>query len=232
MKIPCAMPIAMVALSGAVLLASGLGCTSVHGSGAVKGDVQFDDRYRQSQRAIQETDGDLRTWREGVEASESGAYEKAVPLFESLSRNGSTEELRLRALYALACSRLAAAKSQEEINSAMGLLERWSQSAPVSSHDEDSRLMMAALRRLVLSLENSQSVGPRAVSPTIGKPLQPPQKETIKVVRDRECEVLLRSKDRDIQSLRHQIGVLKHQIEALEKIHREIQQKKEQVSPP
>ncbi len=57
-------------------------------------------------------------------------------------------------------------------------------------------------------------------------------RETVRTVKDKECAKTLRARDKEIQALRRQVWVLRHQIEALEAIHREIQQKKELVSPP
>ncbi len=128
----------------------------------------------------------------------------------------------------------------------MNLLDLWSHLPPSSPSVGDPRITASFLKRILEPPTRGQGAGLRACrtgrsegSPSSSEAIPPDrqknkQKEIIKVVKEKnqECEGLLRRREKENQALKHQIWVLKHQIEALETIHREIQEKKEQVSPP
>jgi hypothetical protein len=168
-------------------------------------------------------------WEEGVAALQRGDYREAASVFETLSKSAATPEHRRRALYALACTRLATAQTPDELNAALNLWNLWSQTAAAAITDEDPRLMAPLLPRLMPSAQ--ASLTPRQVAPP-GKSDKAGAAPTIKVVKDKECEKLYRDSDREVQRLKRQLKTLRHQIEALESIHRTIQEKKKEVSAP
>jgi hypothetical protein len=175
-------------------------------------------------------DTEAPSWAEGKSALQRGDYRESARIFESLSKSAATAESRRRSLYALACTRLLMAQTPGEFSSAWNLWELWSQTAPAEM-DEDPRLLAPLLLRLASPFQaGTASVQPAAPAP--GSPGKSGSMGPIKVIKDKECEKQLRESDKEIQRMQKQIKTLRHQIEALETIHRKIQEKKKEVSSP
>jgi hypothetical protein len=168
-------------------------------------------------------------WEEGVSALQRGDYQEAARVFETLSKSTAIPERRHRALYALACTRLLTAQNPDEFNAALNLWNLWSHTAPAEITGEDPRLMTALLPRLMPSAQ--ANLTPQQLAPP-GKSDKTNAAPTVKVIKDKECEKLYQESDREVQRLKRQIKTLRHQIEALESIHRTIQEKKKEVSTP
>jgi hypothetical protein len=167
-------------------------------------------------------ESELQSWEYGMKAFKDGDYQKALKLFETLSKEVKNETLRRRSLYVLACIRLIQAKDADQFKNAMISWDVWSRLVPMERDDEDPR-MLAPLLQGIASL-HMRAAGK-------GKALRPGN--------DKACKELLRVKEKKIEDLlktldirRHQIEDLRHKIEALETIHREIQEKKKEVSSP
>jgi hypothetical protein len=171
------------------------------------------------------------SWAEGLSAFEREDYQEATKIFGALSKNATTGELRRKALYALACTRLMMAQNRDDFNAAWNLLELWSQTAPVNLNDEDPRMLTPVLSRFAPTTRPAVAPFQSAVQPS-GVPNKAASISAIKVVKDKECEKQLRESDKEVQRLKKQIKTLRHQLEALETIHRNIQEKKKEVSNP
>ncbi|HAA02011.1 MAG TPA: hypothetical protein DCZ69_11165 [Syntrophobacteraceae bacterium] len=170
-----------------------------------------------------------RQWDEGMTAFQQGDYETAQRCFEVVSKRAVNEGIRRKALYALACTRLLLAQTEADYQAALHLWGLWNQLAPAKLSEEDPRMMGLLLPRLY-SAELTKA------TPATPSSFQPASKsggnQTVKVVRDRECERQLRESDQEVQRLKRQIRTLRLQIDALEAIHRKIQEKKKEVSTP
>jgi len=168
-------------------------------------------------------------WEEGMRTFRAGDYKTALELFEVVSTSSEMEALRHKALYAMACSRLALAQDPEQFSAAMNLWELWSNSAPTEALAEDPRMLSPLLERCRLPV---QRVKPDAYEMPAGNYTRPASVQPVKLIKDKDCEKLLQSKEKETQRLRRQLEALRHQIEALEAIHRKIQEKKQEVSSP
>jgi hypothetical protein len=168
-------------------------------------------------------------WEEGWAAFQRGDYRAAQKHFEEVSKRALNETLRRKGLYGLACTRLVAAQTSEEYNAALNLWELWIQMVPPELVDEDPRMVSQLLPRLypteLTKISPKSEVAPPGSS-------RSSISQGVRVIKDKECEKQLRESDRELQRLKRQIRTLRLQIEALEAIHRKIQEKKKEVSSP
>jgi hypothetical protein len=168
-------------------------------------------------------------YEEGLTAFQRGDYERAQRCFEGVSKHAVSEGLRRKGLYGLACTRLLVAQTAEEYQAALHLWGLWNQLGSPELGEEDPRMIALILPRLypteLTRISATSQLAPQNPS-KIGNT------QAVKVVKDRECEKQLRESDREVQRLKRQIRTLRLQIEALETIHRRIQEKKKEVSPP
>jgi hypothetical protein len=168
-------------------------------------------------------------WHEGLRAFAEQDYPGAAAIFAHLRNHAGDEPTRRAALYAMACTRLIQAEKPADYRSALALWDEWCLQAREACSIEDPRMLTPLLEHLLSSFNGSlpadassgDVAGVKGASPT-----------PVKVVRDRECQKQLQEDEREIQRLRGQIKTLKQQIEALEAIHRKIQEKKKEVSSP
>ena len=168
-------------------------------------------------------------WEEGLAAFQRGDYRTAQKYFEGVSKRALDETLRRKGLYGLACTRLVVAQTPDEYNAALNLWELWNQMAPPELVGEDPRMVAQLLPRLypteLTKISPASEVPPPGSSRSSATP-------AVRVVKDKECEKQLRESERELQRLKRQIRTLRLQIEALEAIHRKIQEKKKEVSSP
>jgi hypothetical protein len=174
-------------------------------------------------------DAARRDWQEGMAVFQQGDYVKAQRCFEMVSEREVSEGLRRKALYSLACTRLLLAQTAEDYQAALQFWELWNQLTPAQLGEEDPRMMALLLPRLYSADLTKTSPASQSVSQPLSKT---GNAQTVRVVRDRECEKQLRESDQEVQRLRRQIRTLRLQIETLESIHRKIQEKKKEVSTP
>lgn len=85
-------------------------------------------------------DQEMARLQEAVDHFKSADYQKALALFEEVSRTAQSEPVRRKALYAQGCTRLITAQSAEEYSSALALWQSWSRLAPLGG-DEDPRML-------------------------------------------------------------------------------------------
>jgi hypothetical protein len=168
-------------------------------------------------------------WEEGIRTFRAGDYKTAGDLFEVVSTSSESEALRRKALYALACTRLALARDPDQYDAAMNLWELWSHSASAELPAEDPRMLSPLLERWRTPVQRIQ---PAASEMPAGNGPRAASAQPVKVIKDKDCEKVLQGKEKELQRLRRQIEALRHQIEALEAIHRKIQEKKQEVSSP
>lgn len=151
----------------------------------------------------------------GTSAFQQGDFARAADIFASLSESLPSEEGKRKALYGLACSRLAMAKDKESFKEAMDLWETWQERVRVELGNEDPRMLTQVLRKITLWAPSGE-VKTRKPSP--------PPASMGKHVLTKEDEI--RQKEEEIRIRDEQIERLREQIEALENIHRDIEKKK------
>lgn len=170
-------------------------------------------------------------WKEGIAAFQKKNYNRAAALFQSLSQHTRDEALRRSALYALACMRLETADSNETAKSALTLWTQWSASSPRPLRHEDPRLLTPFLTRIASTgmcdwnFENSKTAA-ASEAQSYDKLLRAKDRDL------QQVRAKLEAKERETLMLKNQIFNLRHQIDSLEMIHREIQEKKREVSSP
>ena len=168
-------------------------------------------------------------WEEGLAAFQRGDYRSAQKHFEAVSTRALNATLRRKGLYGLVCTRLVVAQTPEEYNAALNLWELWVQMAPSELVEEDPRMVAQLLPRLYPTELTKISPAAEVAPPGSSRGSNTP---AVRIIKDKECEKQLRESDRELQRLKRQIRTLRLQIEALEAIHRKIQEKKKEVSSP
>lgn len=151
---------------------------------------------------------ELKFWRTGMHAFQRADYAEALKSFETIRHVGRDENLRRRALYAFACTRLILAEDESELDEAMELWRGWSDSIKKDMDHEDPRMLMPILKNVKFAQ------------------LQLAAKELIdRAERDQKFQERLIAKDKEIEKL-------KSQLEELESIHLETEEKKKELSSP
>jgi hypothetical protein len=170
---------------------------------------------------------DLPSWKEGMEAFAAGDYPRAGLVFEALTQGSQDGEARRVGLYALACTRMAGARTHKEFQEAVALWEQWRHMAPPDLRLEDPRMLTPLLRRVPSPTRASARPTPRAhpeESPDVKRLMQSKDDE----IRAREEQI--QAKEEEIRAKEGEVRQLKEQLEALESIHRQIDEKKRGVS--
>ncbi|MDO9632328.1 MAG: hypothetical protein Q7I92_10560 [Humidesulfovibrio sp.] len=152
-----------------------------------------------------------------VDSYLAGQYEKAASIFQRLSGDVAAPLLARKAYFGLACSRLAMAKTPEDLREGLSIWNTWVQMTPEGLPSEDPRLITPLLPRLAASSSQSSppllSVGEIDSELARSKRLAGCQEETGKT------KDLLRRKTAEAEALRSQLN-------ALERLHQEISHKK------
>jgi len=152
-----------------------------------------------------------------VDSYLAGQYEKSASIFQRLSGTTVDPVLARKAYYGLACSRLVVARTPEELHDGLTLWNTWVQMTPEGLPSEDPRLITPLLPRL--SPSHSPSSPAMLTEVEIDhelaktKRLAGCQDETGKLKES------LRKKTAEAENLRSQLN-------ALERLHQEISQKK------
>ena len=151
---------------------------------------------------------ELKHWRNGMNAFQRADYAEALKSFEAILHIGKDENLLRRALYAVACTSLILAENESELDKAIELWRGWSDSITKDMDQEDPRMLTPILKNVKFAQ------------------LQLAAEElTIRAERDKKFQERLIAKDKEIEKL-------KSQLEELESIHLEIQEKKKELSSP
>ncbi len=169
-----------------------------------KDDLKKDDLKKVAEKEAILYGSDWQMLESGHDAFQKGDFKKAAEIFELVNHEAQDREIGRKSLYGLACVRLILAENIYEFTESLRLWEAWGQLLPKNLNDEDPRML---------------------------KPLLTHEKQV--------CQKKLDVKKKDIQWLRYRLGKmkkennrLKQQIEALEAIHRKIQEKKNEISLP
>jgi len=178
------------------------------------------------------TNAESAAFEEGMQVFENGDYQKASAIFEFLSDSARSEELYRKALYGLACARLAAAQTAGELSEAIALWNCWSQQVAEKSESEDPRLLTPLLQRLE---------APEQSLPKVAKPKPRKSSYTDQLaIRDLAMyKNLLQAKEKELEKMKARLETrekevrrLKHQIDSIEAIHLKYQEKKKEISTP
>jgi len=139
---------------------------------------------------------------DAVTAFRGGDMELAASLFEQACLAALDEPSRRRALYGLACARLLLAQDEKELARARNLWETWRAGSPPGGDGEDPKFMAGVLSqyRPAFLLKD------------------------MKAACDKECDKRLLEKEEEVRR------IIQRQVQALEEIHREIQEKKKGLS--
>ncbi len=188
----------------------------------------------------------------GIGNYEAGEFEKASEIFEALSKSSSDESVQRKALYGLVCTRLLSAQSQEEFGDAVVLWENWSHIRGTKLGAEDPRMLAPLFHKIFPTLPEScsepdendaeeEDIDEEAEesSPELPNMIESSKPDnTQKEPRSGLCSGLLKTREKEIQTLKtsnakmkKDIQQLKDQINSLEAIHRKIQEKKKEIVP-
>lgn len=140
-----------------------------------------------------------------MEAYQDGDYDRAADLFLTLSLVSSDPVLARKALYGLACSKLAAADTDADIAEAMEIWNRWASLAVPSLDIEDPRLLTPILPRLAPDGSDT--------------------KETVENMEKEMSKLRTRLKQKSSE-----LDELKNQLDALEQLHQEITIRKQGIN--
>lgn len=140
-----------------------------------------------------------------TQAYRDGDYDRAADLFLALSLVTSDPVLSRKALFGLACSRLAAADSDEDMAQALETWNRWASLAPENPDIEDPRLLTPLLPRLAPGNSDAK------------ESVENMEKEMNKL------RARLKQKSEDLEELQSQ-------LDALEQLHREITIRKQGIN--
>jgi len=142
---------------------------------------------------------------EGLHSFWSGDYKAASALFESLARRLDDHSFRTKALFGLACSKLAGAVTPEDMKAARAAWQDWERVSSGAESQVDPRMLAPFIQN---SRFDQQAKDIREAKP-----------QSVKQGGDPELARRLQEKEKEVM-------LLQKQIKALEAIHREIQEKK------
>ncbi len=166
-------------------------------------------------------DADSITLEKGYTAFKNKNYKKALEIFGILSQLSEENKIRRKALYGLACTRLILAENINDLNESIILWDAWSQLAPDEIDGEDPRMLRPFLERKAFYVIRKGSKK-RLV---LGK-----HNVNLNELQNKEKEI--NDLQEKMKNMENEIQVLKHQIDSLEAIDQEIQQKKQEISSP
>jgi len=155
------------------------------------------------------------TLERGNLAFQNKDYEKALEIYRMLSQLARNEEIRRKALYGLACTRLLLSESPEELSESIILWDVWSQLESQETKDGYPIL----LRPLLLQ---------KGFPEKREKEKKPDIKNSLKrkiAHKDKEIR-LLKSR---IKKMEQEIKKLTHQLSSLEAIDKNIKQKMTEI---
>jgi hypothetical protein len=171
---------------------------------------------------------------EGLDYFKKADYQKALALFEELSRSAQSEAVRRKALYAQGCTRLITAQSAEEYSGALALWQSWSRLAPFGN-DEDPRMLSPILERISPTMlpepKGSSSLQTSKPKKKSGSIYVNKDLAAYKSMMDSKEKEVERVKSR-LESREREVRRLKQQIESLEAIHLKFQERQKETSTP
>ncbi len=166
-------------------------------------------------------DADAITLDRGYDAFKNKEYKKALEIFGILSQLAEEKKIRRKALYGLACTRLILAENINDLNESIILWDAWSQLAPDEIEGEDPRMLRPLLDRKAF---------PGSKNRTKKRLVINKNKVSLKALQVKEKEI--NDLQEKLKTMENEIQILKHQMNSLEAIDQEIQQKKQEISSP
>ncbi|MBF0102833.1 MAG: hypothetical protein HQK77_18175, partial [Desulfobacterales bacterium] len=192
---------------------------------------------------------------------QQGKYEQANVLYEQLYKQTDNDCIKLHALYGLACTRFVLAKNPIDLKNALSLWNEWTEITDDMEKNHDPDMLTPFLEKITqssledgtfeLEFDNltpnaSFQSQPMDLNSINTKPNIPRNPKIIKTdikkkLADKEIEYQkrLQVKEKEIRELKNELGgmkmniqLLQNQINALEVIHQEIQEKKKGLSVP
>ncbi|KHK00947.1 hypothetical protein NY78_3617 [Desulfovibrio sp. TomC] len=139
---------------------------------------------------------------QGLRAYESGEVKRAMTLWREAAAVETAQDVRQRALFAMAAVKLSQAGSDAEVSAALDMLDAWAKKSPPGGSGEDARFLLGVVK----------SFKPAFVL-----------KEQ-KAALERECGKKLVEREEQVRKS------LQQQVKALESIHQQIQEKKKGLS--
>lgn len=155
---------------------------------------------------------DVQKLRDGEREFKLGNFEKAEEIFLNIYQSDTTPQTKNTALYNLACTRIIAATDSEEFLAAVHLLDNWQKTYPTVIFVEDPNLIIAALQA------RSQVI-------MTDKIAVEEERDTVLSQAHDDKGIINRQK-RQIVLLNSQLQTLQHQIQELETIDQQLQEKK------
>lgn len=143
--------------------------------------------------------------RKGERLYQLGKYTEADAIFTTIYYSDASVESRNTALYNLVCTRIITAKDATDFINAIKLLDGWKNTYPSLNYVENPNLMIEALRVHSAQMAKEKK---KAAS------------------EDAQNKTLIKEYTARIQDLEQTINKLNHQIEALETIDQQLQEKK------
>lgn len=157
--------------------------------------------------------------RDGEKAFLIGNYQKAEELFLQVYDGDTDGQTKNTALYNLACTRMAIAKTPADYNKSVDLLKEWKNPYQTGFYIENPTLMITALKKSNKAL--------RAEAEKQSKELKKKHNEIKQLHKKTESlRSLLKSYQEDNITAQEMIETLQHQITELEVIDQQLQEKK------
>ncbi len=166
---------------------------------------------------------------DGMDAFYREDYNGAAAIFEALSRRTKNKVVLRRALYGLACTKLAEARNESDVKEAILVWNRWKRLNSTRLEPEDP-LMLSPFFDKMMAPDNLLST---SCTPDDTELKSIESCESLLNKKKKEIQSMkskLEARQEDIESLHKKIQKLKLQIESLEAIHLEIQEKKKEVT--
>ncbi len=165
-------------------------------------------------------DSDNETLRKGHEAFQNEDYPKALEIYQRLSQIADNAEIRRKALYGLACTRLILSERTKDLHEAIILWDTWSRLVPSELADEDPRM----LEPLFLDRTILEKIKQKTSS---GKQMDQ-NEDSAEMLKSRDNQILQLQKQLNI--MENEVETLRHQIRSLEEIDQDIFEKKKDIS--
>lgn len=177
---------------------------------------------------------ELKQYEEAVRAYKAEDYADAIRRFEAVREQTGHSTIARMALFGLACSRLMAAETPSAYKEALALWEAWVRTAPCPGVYEDARLFAPMIRHKMIFSHIPLDMGgleTLEAEQTVPKWFMVQADQELRRLKDQlnAAEHHIENKDKNIKALEAEINRLSQQIEALEKIDQQIQQRKSAI---
>lgn len=138
----------------------------------------------------------------GLRAYDAGEVKRAMTLWREAAALETDQEVRQKALFAMAAVKLAQAGSDAELTAALDMFDAWAKKSPPGGSGEDARFLLPVVR---------------SFKPAFALKEQ-------KAALERDCGKKLAEREEQVRKS------LQQQVKALESIHQQIQEKKKGLS--